>query len=209
MEIKEIDEGLKGQISIGSVKTSFSFIAEKMNVFREEFPNVSFRLYEGDSYLLANHIRNRVIELAVVRLPLDLADFSSLSLPSDEFVLIAPSDWQYNDKVKLSIIKDYPLMLLHRIKGIGLYELVANEWKKSGYTPNIVCRCSDAAMLLSLVKAGVGITMLPRSTFSSFPIAGLKIIEIEDMKIETKTSLIWLKDSYLSKKAMAFINKFN
>ena len=75
LEVKEVGEGLKGELSIGSVKTGFSYIPERFRLFREQYPQVSFRLYEGDSFRLADHLRKREIELAIVRLPLDSVIF--------------------------------------------------------------------------------------------------------------------------------------
>lgn len=208
LEVKEVGEGLKGELSIGSVKTGFSYIPERFRLFREQYPQVSFRLYEGDSFRLADHLRKREIELAIVRLPLDLSDFSSFPLPTDTFVAVIPENWDDSEMVHLKQIKDIPLLLLHRVSGVGLFELVVNEWRRHGYVPNIVCQCSDAAMLLSLVKAEVGISLLPRSTLLSFPLNGLKIVEIEDFTIESKAAVIWLKDRYLTKSAKRFIETF-
>ena len=101
-----------------------------------------------------------------------------------------------------------PLMLLHRISGVGLYELVMNEFKKQEHEPTIVCQCADAAMLLSLVRAEIGATLLPKSTLLSFPTTGLRVIEIEDSSIQSESAVIWLKDRYLSKSAVRFIETF-
>ncbi|WP_050615174.1 LysR family transcriptional regulator [Bacillus testis] len=207
-EIKEIGDGIRGQLEIGSVKTCFAYIPEKIRLFRETYPEVTFRLYEGDSYQLANHLRNRDIELAIVRLPLDLNDFFHLPLLTDDFVLVASSDTGLGSPVQIAEIKCLPLMLLHRVRGVGLYELVLNEWKRHGLEPNIVCQCSDAAMLLSLVKAGIGVAILPRSTLLSFALDGLKMIEVTDFSIESQSAIIWLKERHLSKKAVRFKDCF-
>ncbi|WML31775.1 LysR family transcriptional regulator [Neobacillus sp. OS1-32] len=207
-EVKEVGDGLKGLLSIGSVKTCFSFIPERIKFFRERYPLVTIRLHEGDSSLLASYVRNRDVELAIVRLPLDLNDFSVLSLPKDRFVLVIPETWSNVKKMKLEEIADLPLMLLHRIKGVGLFELVINRFRSRDLIPNVVCQCPDAAMLLSLVRAEVGAAILPKYTLLSFPTNQLKVIEIEDSAIESESAVIWLKDRYLSKSALRFIETF-
>lgn len=207
-EVKEVGEGIRGNLSIGSVKTCFSYIPVRLKYFRKQYPLVTIRLQEGDSSLLSTFVRNRDIELAIVRLPLDLKDFSILPLPKDRFVLVIPKKWSDKKTMKLNEIADLPLLLLHRLKGVGLFELVVDKFKSQGLVPNVVCQCPDATMLISLVQAEVGAAILPKSTLNSFPTDNLNIIEIEESKIESESAVIWLKDRYLSKSAIRFLETF-
>ncbi|HWO97933.1 MAG TPA: LysR family transcriptional regulator, partial [Bacillus sp. (in: firmicutes)] len=208
MEVKEIDEGVRGVLSIGCVKTCFSYVPERLRFFREQYPLVTFNLKSGDSFLLAQYLRNRDIDLAIVRLPLDMTDFSSLPLPTDKFVVVMPEDWGDRTKIEMKEVADIPLMLLQQLSGIGLYELVMDACRKYGFEPNVICECPDAAMLLSLVGTGVGATLLPKSAIQALPLNGLKVMEIEDYTIESESAVIWLKDRYLSKSAVRFIETF-
>jgi hypothetical protein len=52
------------------------------------------------------------------------------------------------------------------------------------------------------------ITFLPRSTFDSFPMKGLKITEVNDFKVQSESALVWLTDRYLSKSMVNFIEMF-
>ncbi|KKB34239.1 LysR family transcriptional regulator [Bacillus thermotolerans] len=208
LEVKEVGDGLKGVLSIGSVKTCFSYIPERLLYFRENYPLVTFRLKEGDSSLLADYVRSREVELAIVRLPLDMEDFSCLPLPTDQFVAVLPESWSVPSALQTKQLSDMPLMLLHRTNGVGLYELVVNKLKEHQLEPNIICDCPDAAMLLSLVRSGLGVALLPKSTLPSFSMQGLKMVPLEDCLIESESAVIWLKDRYLSKKAQRFIETF-
>ncbi|MCY9140414.1 LysR family transcriptional regulator [Peribacillus frigoritolerans] len=209
IEVKEVGDGLIGSLAIGTVKTCFSYIPERLRLFRKEYPLVTFNIKSGDSFLLAQYLRNREIDLALVRLPIDMNDFSFLPLPTDKFVLVIPSEWDLPKSMKMVDTLEIPLMLLQQTSGVGLYELVVDEYKKRGLELNIICECPDAAILLFLVREGVGATLLPESTLLSFPLNGLKIIEIEDCIIESKSAVVWLKDRYLSKSAKRFIDTFN
>jgi len=207
-EVKEVDEGLKGVLSIGSIKTGFSYLPDRLKIFRQKYPKVTFRLREGDTFTLAQSLMKREIEVAIVRYPLEMNGFSSLSLPEDEFVLIVPQGWSDQITIKVAEFAEIPLMLLHRTNWIGLYEVVIEEFNRHGVNPEIICECGDAAMLLSLVRAGVGATLLPQSTLEAFPMNGLRIVNIEDGTITSQSALIWLKDRYISKSALQFIETF-
>lgn len=207
-EVSDVGDGLEGTLHLGSVKTCFSCLPEKLLAFRKQHPQVRFRLFEGDSYRLADHLKKREIELAVVRMPLDMGDFSFIPLPADRFVL-ATSDVKLKNSVTINELTAIPLMLLHRLKGVGLYELVLNHFSQHNVVPNVICECPDAAMLLSLVRAGMGSALLPASTLNSFSLEGVRTLEIKDAAIESEAALIWLKDRYLSKMAQRFIDLFD
>lgn len=211
-EVTETGEGLRGVLSIGSVKTCFCYIPDRMKQFQNEYPNVSFKLIEGDSFRLAQYLNDRDIELAIVRKPLDMSEFSYQPLPNDNFVAVVSDEWGLSgqDTISMKEMEDLPLMLLHRagVGELGLYELVLDHFEQHNIQPNVICECADAAMLLSLVKAGVGATLLPQSTLKAFPAYGLKVLELEDTMIQSESALIWLKDRHLSKHASRFIETF-
>ncbi len=207
-EVKDAGEGLRGTLSIGSVKSCFSYIPDRLRSFREKYPLVTFRLIEGDSYRLAQYIRNRDIELAIIRLPLDTTEFDSLPLPIDPFVVVMPEKWSDRTDIQMKELADIPLMLLQQFKGIGLYEIVVDKCRKHGFDPHVICECPDASMLLSLVKSGIGATLLPKSAFPALDATGVKIMNINDETFISESAVIWPKNRYLSRKAVHFINTF-
>lgn len=208
IEVKEVAKGMRGVLSIGSVKSCFSYIPERLRYFREKYPEITFTLKEGDTFRMTEYLRTREIEIAIVRLPLEMEGFSSIPLPADSFVLVAPKNWSEKETIKMNEIKDLPLMLLHRVSGVGLYELVIGECRNHGYEPTIVCECPDADMLLSLVYKEVGYAILPKSTVSIQLAKDLQVIEIADCNIQSDATVIWLKDRYLSQSARRFLETF-
>ncbi|WP_313897590.1 LysR family transcriptional regulator [Bacillus litorisediminis] len=172
-EVKETGEGLRGVLAIGSVKTCFSHLPDKIRQFRELYPNVSFQLREGDTFYVSELLRNREVELAIVRLPLNTQEFSMIPLPNEPYVAVVPKQWENQlssaKAISMKELKKFPLLLLHRINGVGQFEMVINECKRHGFYPTIACDCPDAAMLLALVDAGVGVTLVPKSTLHTFP----------------------------------------
>ncbi|MGA8943312.1 MAG: LysR family transcriptional regulator [Thermoactinomyces sp.] len=207
-EVKDTGAGLRGTLAIGTVKSCFSYIPDRLRYFREKYPLVTFRLIEGDSYRLAHYIKNREIELAIIRLPLDISDFDSIPLPMDHFVVVMPEKWSPHTSIQMKELAEIPLMLLQQFKGIGLYEIVLDKCRKHGFEPQVICECPDASMLIALVKSGIGATLLPESAFPALDATGVKIINIKDEAFISESAIIWPKDRYLSKKALRFIETF-
>ncbi|MGJ9385930.1 LysR family transcriptional regulator [Salipaludibacillus sp. CF4.18] len=212
IEVQETEEGIRGVLCIGSNKSCFSYLPEQLKQLRYKHPDISFLLREGDTSFLSDSLTHREIELALVRLPVDLQEFSILRLPSEPYVLILPEEWSSFDpnihSVSMNELKNIPLMLLHRLSGAGQFELVVNECRSHGFEPNIICECPDASMLLSLASAGVGATIVPKSTLQGFRYGNLRILELEDAKILAELGIIWKRDHYLTKGAKRLLDLF-
>ncbi|HZG72036.1 MAG TPA: LysR family transcriptional regulator [Chondromyces sp.] len=211
-EVKETAEGIKGILSIGASKSCFAYLPERIRKFHEKYPLVTFRLREGDTFYIGELLKNREIELAITRLPLEIDDVSMISFPAEPYVFVIPEAWESHLKNRRSIkmveIKDFPLLLLHRINGKGQFELIVNECRRHGFEPNVILDCPDVSMILSLVSAGVGATIVPKSTLQSHYSNKIVALELEDASITSESAIIWLKDRYLSKSASHLIETF-
>ncbi|HZH58356.1 MAG TPA: LysR family transcriptional regulator [Metabacillus sp.] len=214
VEVKETGDGLKGVVAVGASKSCFSYLPKRIQNFRERYPLVTFQLREGDTFHICELLKNRSIDIAVTRLPIESTDveFSMLSLPKEPYVLVIPKSWKerIGDRatVKMSMIKDFPLLLLHRINGQGQFEIIINECKRHGFTPNVILECPDASMILSLVNSEVGATIVPQSTLDSIYLSNTITFQLEDAEIISESAVIWLKDRYLSKSAKHFLDTF-
>ncbi|MFC4557896.1 LysR family transcriptional regulator [Virgibacillus kekensis] len=210
MEVIETGKGMKGKLSIGCVKSCFSNVPNRLRKFREQYPNVKIELREGDTYRLKEQLHNRDIDLAIVRLPLEMKPFSSYSLPTEEYVVIIPEQWVGNDDhvISLKELAKIPLLLLHRINGVGQFEVIMNTFREKKLKPNIICECPDVDMILDLVNEEIGATIVPVSAVTKLDHRNTKILAIKDANVVSESSIIWLKDRYLSKSASRFIELF-
>lgn len=190
-EVRETGKGLKGTLSIGCVKTCFSQVPNRINNFKKLYPHITFELREGDSYRLAEQLNNREIDLAIVRLPLEMKAFSSCSLPNENYVAVLPEGW-ISDPSKTSIsmyeLAKLPLLLLHRISGVGQYEVIMDQFDNHNLKPNVVCECPDADMILELVNEEIGATIIPGSALYKFQHPGIKVLKIENVNIISESA---------------------
>lgn len=210
-EVKETGAGLKGVLRIATTTSSICFLPERIKAFKLAFPNVTFKIWEGDPYLITDYLKERRIELAIVRSPTDTERYSSKHIGREPFVFVTPKSWQLQSQSSITMkeISEYPLLLLHRIYGTGAYELLLSEFNRLGLTPKIECESPDAIILLSLVEAGIGATILPISAAHVYSKKEFNFIEIIDCEVQMDSYVIWLKNSYLSKVAQRFIERFD
>jgi len=214
-EVKDIENGLQGTLSVGSVFSCISLIPQKIGDFRERHPRVHFKILEGDHFTLGEYLENRNIELVITRLPFesnqDPDNYAVLPLPSDPFVVVIPRKWNVfpeERSIAMKGLADLPLLALKSDKTTRLHEKIVEECRSFGFEPNFTCECSSVAIIIALVVAGIGATILPKSVMSSFPISEIRMLDIPDTSFQSEVGIVWLKNRYLSKSAQAFIDTF-
>ncbi len=222
-EVQELDEGIHGVLSIGAVVSCVSLLPGPIRRFRRQYPEVTFKILEGDHFLLAEQMEKRAIELVIARLPFEAAAadpdrYKMLELAPDPFVAILPSSWTPDAPdpekpaaertIGMSEIARYPFISLKTDQTTGMHAKVLNEFRHAGLEPLVLCECSSVAISLALVAAGIGVTILPKSVTASFPLAGIETCIIADTDFHSEIGLVWLKDRYLSKSAREFIDTF-
>lgn len=217
-EVQELDEGMHGVLSIGSVVSCISLLPKPIERFRQRYPQVTFKISEGDHFLLAEQLDRRAVELVVARLPFEAAvdpsRYKSVELTPDPFVAILPAAWVASraDGASAAIgmheLAAYPFITLKTDQTTGMHAKVLNEFHQAGLEPLILCECSSVAIIVALVAAGIGATILPKSVTASFPLADVAACTIAGTDFHSEIGIVWLKDRYLSKSAREFIDMF-
>lgn len=210
IEVQETGQGIQGTLSIGCNKSCFSHIPNKIRTYQERYPEVQFKLLEGDSYFLTKQLVEREIEVAIVRLPIDRENIEYYELPTEEYVAVVPNNLITEEKKEITLqeLANIPLFLLHRLKGIGQFEIIMERFKQEGLNANIKCESPNVDMLLGLVSEGLGATIVPQSTLLKYNTNNVSVLRLANQHILSESAIIWAKDRYLSKSAQNFIKLF-
>jgi len=211
LEVREAGEGIRGTISIGTVLSCVSHLPEKIKSFNKHYPNVSFKLFGSDQSDLSLLLENRTIDLAIVRLPLQMENLSVVPLTKEPYVFVISKDtkgFTSKDFISIKEIENFPLLLIHRIKGEGIYERILKEFQRHDVEPNILVECPDVNILLTLITEGIGGSILPKSSVPPILLKEVQVLDIIDIPLQSETVLVYLKERYLSKAAQRFIELF-
>lgn len=215
-EVKDIENGLQGTLSVGSVFSCISLLPLKIGEFRQKYPRVAFKILEGDHVTLAEYLEHRNIELVITRLPFesnyDSGKYAIKRLPSDPFVAVVPRQWNcfpLRHSISMKDLADLQLLAVKSDKTIRLHEKIVNECRRFGFEPNMTCECSSVAIIIALVVAGIGATILPKSVMTSFRIPDIQVLDIYDTSFQSEVGIVWLQNRYLSKSAQTFIDIFD
>jgi len=202
-ELQETDEGRKGNLSIGINTLSVPEFPDWIEHFHAAYPLVYLRVVQNDSAYLTELVKNRLIELALIRLPLPNRDVNYLHLYNEPFVFVCRK--QGEESITIEEISTFPL-ILPSTEGLGSFNIIHEAFSREQLPLNVVCECSDMKVLMELVSSGIGSTIVPKSVFQSYGHSSLFAREIKDSVLKSSVGLIWLKQHYLSQPAKHFID---
>lgn len=210
-EIKEMEEGMRGNLNIGVSSSCVNFLPQQIKQFRENFPRVFIKIWKGDSVYLQNLLVKGEINLAFMLVPIGIEDYRIKRLKPSPFVVVMPKKWRMNfeDMVHLNDIIRYPFLMLGPMKGYMMYETILNQFHKHQFSPNIVMECKDISTLLSFVALEIGISIIPKSEIYGSFHHEIETIEIRDFSLYVDPAIVSLKEHKLTKVEEQFIYHFD
>lgn len=164
-------QGKQGSITVGFTSSSalHSFVPEVLRRYREIYPTVSTQLEEAGSTELLQGVLAQRIDLAFVRMPVHgmpelkvervLQEPMLVALPARHRLATLPRD----EPISLKILANEPFVLYRRPAGQGLYDAILAACFRAGFSPQIVQEAPRLTSCLSLVGAGLGVSIVPQS----------------------------------------------
>ena len=137
-----------------------------ISAFKEKYPNVSFHLRQGSYSFLIDAVINREIDLAFLGpVPLNVPEIEGTILFSENISALVPISHPLATKksVLLNELRSDEFVLFPR--GYILHEIAVDACKQAGFIPTISSEGEDLDAIKGLVSAGIGVTLLPDSTF--------------------------------------------
>lgn len=205
-EITELNSGLVGTLSIGTVTTSgATMLPGLLHKFHNLYPNVTFQLWEGDGNRILELLNSRVIEVGIIRAPFDPEIYESITLPDEPLVIAMKGDrcicGEDPENVRLIELANQPLIVPLRWKA-----MFVEGCKKVGFTPNIVCICDGILLNLIWTKLGIGMALVPKSTEGLISDSELTYKTIVEPTLSTQTVIVWARNHKLSASSKHFLD---
>lgn len=208
-ELRDYDTGIRGVLSIGAVTASgVTLLPNLIKVFRSRYPNVTFRIREGETSRITELLDTGIVDLGMVRTPFDTNIYESINLPNEPLVVLhspAHPDMKNNSgsTVNLADLRDKPLMIHRKFQS-----QLAEHCHNAGFSPYILCESDDVMPLLAWADANIGIAVVPRSAIGLIPRTNLIAKEIINPSLETTAAIIWVRNRYMPSTALHFLNLF-
>ena len=197
----------RGELVVGLPPMSGgAFFAPVVGTFRDRYPGVGLKMVEDGARAIESSVRSGQLEIGAAVLPVDDSVFDSLSLVRDPLCLVAPagSPWHGRSSVALADIADQPIVFYP--EDFSLATRISDAYRLLGKTVNIAGRSAHWDFIAAMVKARLGVALLPLVVAGRLEAGEFDVVPIADQRIEWHIGLIWKKNSYLSHAARAWIS---
>jgi DNA-binding transcriptional LysR family regulator len=162
--------GEAGRIGLGFTSSAsfHPFVPRIIREFREASPLVALTLEEAGTGELVDGLRAERIDAAFVRSPIGAAaELAVHSVLKEEMVAALPAGHPLagaaRTRLPLAALEPETFILYRRPLGPGLYDAIIAACQRAGYSPRIGQEAPRMLATLSLVAAGLGVTLIPAS----------------------------------------------
>ena len=181
LEVSKI--GKRQVLRLGMTSTTVGPILPIISAFVQKHPEVTFEVHDGSTYSLADLLRNGIIDVSVVRTPLQLDDLD-YQLFCEEPMIAVSGPGVSGGGLSLKELTGTPLILYRRYE-----RFLLDAFHAQGLEPRVLCVCDDARDAMQWAEQGLATAIFPRSMENLCK--GLCIRPIQEESLNTKILLIW------------------
>jgi DNA-binding transcriptional LysR family regulator len=170
--VRRVAEGEAGLLRVGfGASSAFGVLPGIVQRFRARHPHVVLRLDDRDALDIGAALVNGDLDIAIVRAPFQHKGVDVESLWRERFVLALPEGHALarRKRVALDALAEEPFILFPRHVAPSLHDTVTSLCIDAGFSPHIIHEASSWPSVISLVKAGLGITIAPDSARAVLP----------------------------------------
>ncbi|NLO97417.1 MAG: LysR family transcriptional regulator [Peptococcaceae bacterium] len=170
-QIKQLEEGFKGHISIAALTTSSAVLSRCLSAFSSKYPdiNVDINFTSGRSQVIAMNKAKYDFHFAVKEMVPAGETFDYLVSHRDRLVMAVPSNHPLANKpLDFSQLHNERFVTVTETDGPALFNEIMKVCSARGYKPKITCQYDRAEAVLLSVGAGLGIAIIPEALSKTF-----------------------------------------
>ena len=205
-ELLSLEHELSGMLRIGVVDGRAPYlVAQWIRGFQEEYPLVRYRLWNGSSDDVLDHMNNGLSDLGVIAAPYDSEHYDGIVCAKEPWVAYVPIDHplakQKVATISLKELARQPLIVPQRRSRI---EAIRRWFSAIDKEPDILCEMSSYLDIVALVEQGVGVGIFPQTTYTPNPM--IWPLVITDPPKIAEYLLVWRKGVVLQELPKQFVN---
>ena len=190
---RRVRQGDLGTIRVGftSAASLNPLVPGAISAFRRACPDVELRLIVQPTTPLLAQLSQDQIDVAFLRpTSTERQTLRAIPLPDERLWIAVPSGHALaaRKRVRLDELRDEPFILYPRANGSLLYDSIIAACQSAGFSPRVVQEAPQMASMVSLVAAGVGVTLVPECVCQLRP-AGVRYLRING---QVPVATLWL-----------------
>lgn len=197
----------KGQIRIGIPPIiGAQFFSKYISEYKEKYPFIQIHLTEVGTKMIRKGVEAGDLDIGLicngnVQEPLEVRQ-----ILRDPLMLVIHKEHPLAklDTVPFHLLKDESFIIYP--KDFTLHDRILDECSKHNFYPLIACESSQKDLMVELVAAKLGITILPKQICEKLAHPSLISIPFEEQNIFLELAVIWKQNHYLSNAVRQFLS---
>ena len=188
-QVHKTISGELGKIAIGMASSSTGLIPmNSFNELRKYYPEISFDIYEDNTYGILDKLEKKTIDLGIVRTPYNQTGLNTKTLTTEKMMAISVDpDFQQKKELRIKDLADQPLIIYRRFE-----DIFNQTFAHHGLKPFYAVKCDDSRTAITWAKRKMGVALVPESIATTY--AQENMIAIKHANWITHLQLVWRKD---------------
>ena len=188
-------EGRVGTLRIGFGIASLPEILPRTILrFRKLYPEVELQMREMPSSSQVSSLIESRLDAGILRMPVTDRKLMCVPLFSEHLVLATPADVRYRPKEGISGFRDSGFICVSPSVSKTFHDRVLSLCLRAGFTPRVVQEANEILTMLHFVRAGVGISLVPRSA-QRLKVPGVRFHELGWKEPLWRIGIAWNRNS--------------
>ena len=162
--------------------------------FRRAYPRVQLRLRDMSTPDQIGALIGGDIDVGFVRRPVSDERLVMRPVLAERLVAALGPRSQWDARRGLQSVAGEPFIIVARTRSASFYDHVLSVCAAAGFAPTIVQEADELFTVLSLVRAGLGVSLVPRSA-ALMRLPGVRFRELTLPEAAWNIALAWHRDS--------------
>ena len=183
--------GRAGTLRIGFGIASVSEILPRTILrFRKTYSQVELKMRDMSTPAQIAALVEGNIDIGIVRLPIAHTELDSLPLFHEQLVVATSGSLSYNSRQGLAALRNQPFVFFPRATSATLHDHVLGLCRRAGFSPTIVQEASELFTILNLVRAGLGVSLVP-SAARRMGVPGVRFHDLSVPEAKWRIGIAW------------------
>lgn len=188
-------EGRAGSLRIGFGIASVPEILPRTILrFRKLYPDVELQMREMPSDSQVACLIESRLDAGILRMPVANRRLISVPLFSEHLVLATPADAPYRPKAGVKGLRDRGFIFVSSSVSKTFHDRVLSLCLRAGFTPRVVQEANEILTILHLVRAGLGVSLVPKSALR-LKVPGVRFHELGWKEPLWRIGIAWNRNS--------------
>ncbi|GAB2467318.1 LysR family transcriptional regulator [Comamonas humi] len=161
-----LTSGEAGSLTIGFPSGAAHHLLPRiLPLFAQRYPRVNLQLQEATSSEAVDLLDAESIDVGIIHYPIaSNCPYFPIPGEEDELVAVFPKDYPLaaKGKIKLADLAGHPFIAFEKSRASSLEAVISMACQRAGFTPCVVQHARRVDTVISLVRSGVGIALVPK-----------------------------------------------